>query len=56
MTNADAIAKAQVQFAVMLEEQLARIERIKKQSVVTDYTKLDKVVIGILGATGSGRS
>ena len=54
MTNADAIAKAQVQFAVMLEEQLARIERIKKQSVVTDYTKLDKVVIGILGGDGIG--
>ena len=54
MTNADAIAKAQVQFAVMLEEQLARIERIKKQSIVTDYTKLDKVVIGILGGDGIG--
>ena len=54
MTNADALAKAQVQFAVMLEEQLARIERIKKQSVVTDYTKLDKVVIGILGGDGIG--
>ena len=54
MTNADAIAKAQVQFAVMLEEQLARIERIKKQSVVTDYTKLNKVVIGILGGDGIG--
>ena len=54
MTNADAIAKAQVQFAVMLEEQLTRIERIKKQSVVTDYTKLDKVVIGILGGDGIG--
>ena len=54
MTNSDAIAKAQEQFAVMLEEQLARIERIKKQSVVTDYTKLDKVVIGILGGDGIG--
>ena len=54
MTNSDAIAKAQVQFAVMLEEQLARIERIKKQSVVTDYTKLNKVVIGILGGDGIG--
>ena len=54
MTNSDAIAKAQVQFALMLEEQLARIERIKKQSVVTDYTKLDKVVIGILGGDGIG--
>ena len=54
MTNSDVIAKAQEQFAVMLEEQLARIERIKKQSVVTDYTKLDKVVIGILGGDGIG--
>ena len=54
MTNANAIAKAQEQFAVMLEQQLARIERIKNQSVVTDYTKLDKVVIGILGGDGIG--
>ena len=54
MTNSNAIAKAQEQFAAMLEQQLARIERIKKQSVVTDYTKLDKVVIGILGGDGIG--
>ena len=54
MTNSNAIAKAQEQFAAMLEQQLARIERIKKQSVVTDYTKLDKVVIGVLGGDGIG--
>ena len=54
MTNSNAIAKAQEQFAAMLEQQLARIERIKTQSVVTDYTKLDKVVIGILGGDGIG--
>ena len=54
MTNSDALAKAQEQFAVMLEQQLARIERIKNQSVLTDYTKLDKVVIGILGGDGIG--
>ena len=54
MTNSNAIAKAQEQFAAMLEQQLARIERIKNQSVVTDYTKLDKVVIGILGGDGIG--
>ena len=38
----------------MLEQQLARIERMKNQSVLTDYTKLDKVVIGILGGDGIG--
>ena len=54
MTNSDALAKAQEQFAVMLEQQLARIERMKNQSVLTDYTKLDKVVIGILGGDGIG--
>ena len=54
MADAKAIEKAQEQFATMLEQQLARVERIKNGSARTDYTKLDKVVIGILGGDGIG--
>ncbi len=54
MTDAKAIEKAQAQFAVMLEQQLARVERIKSGSTRTDYSKLDTVVIGILGGDGIG--
>ena len=54
MPDAKVIEKAQEQFAVMLEQQLARVERIKNGSARTDYTKLDKVVIGILGGDGIG--
>ncbi len=54
MPDSKVIEKAQEQFATMLEQQLARVERIKNQAVKTDYTKLDKVVIGILGGDGIG--
>ena len=54
MPDSKVIEKAQEQFAVMLEQQLARVERIKNGSARTDYTKLDKVVIGILGGDGIG--
>ena len=54
MPDAKVIEKAQEQFATMLEQQLARVERIKSGSTRTDYTKLDKVVIGILGGDGIG--
>ena len=54
MPDAKVIENAQKQFAVMLEQQLARVERIKSGSARTDYTKLDKVVIGILGGDGIG--
>ena len=54
MPDAKVIEKAQEQFALMLEQQLARVERIKNGSARTDYTKLDKVIIGILGGDGIG--
>ncbi len=54
MPDSKVIEKAQAQFATMLEQQLARVERIKNGSARTDYTKLDKVIIGILGGDGIG--
>ena len=54
MPDSKVIEKAQEKFAVMLEQQLARVERIKNGSARTDYTKLDKVIIGILGGDGIG--
>lgn len=54
MPDSKVIEKAQAQFAEMLEQQLARVERIKSGSARTDYTKLDKVIVGILGGDGIG--
>ena len=54
MVDAKVIEAAQRQFAVVLKEQLARIERIKVKTDKTDYTKLDPVIVGILGGDGIG--
>lgn len=54
MPDSKVIERAQERFATMLEQQLARVERIKNGSARTDYTKLDKVIVGILGGDGIG--
>jgi len=50
----DAIEKAKQRFEEILRGQLERVERIKSQSGAVDYTKLDKIVIGICGGDGIG--
>ena len=54
MDDAKAIDAAKEQFGKVLKEQLQRIERIKVQSERMDYTKLDKIVVGMLGGDGIG--
>ena len=54
MTDAQAIAAAKDQFGVILEEQLARIERMKHEEDWTAYSKMDTIKIGILGGDGIG--
>ncbi|MCH8089136.1 MAG: isocitrate/isopropylmalate dehydrogenase family protein [Chloroflexi bacterium] len=54
MDDAKAIDAAKEQFGKVLKEQLQRIERIKGQSERMDYTKLDKIVVGMLGGDGIG--
>ena len=41
-------------FALLLEEQLARVDEIKKQEDFIDYSKLGKIVIGVCHGDGIG--
>jgi isocitrate dehydrogenase (NAD+) len=41
-------------FAAIVEQQLARIERMKRDTSFDDYKSLDKIVIGVIGGDGIG--
>ncbi|NLT48525.1 MAG: isocitrate/isopropylmalate dehydrogenase family protein, partial [Clostridiales bacterium] len=41
-------------FEQIIEQQLARIDKIKQSSEPVDYGKLEKIVIGIIGGDGIG--
>ena len=45
---------AQEKFAALLEEQLARVERMNQQNEAIDYSSLDNIVIGVVGGDGIG--
>lgn len=48
------IEEAKEKFGKLLEEQLARVEKMKAQKEFIDYSKLDKIVIGVAGGDGIG--
>ena len=48
------IEAAKEQFGNILEEQLERVERMKKAEEWIDYTKLKPLIIGIIGGDGIG--
>ena len=48
------IAAATEKFKKLLEEQLERVDRINASKESIDFTKLDKIVIGICGGDGIG--
>ncbi|MBI4667987.1 MAG: isocitrate/isopropylmalate dehydrogenase family protein [Elusimicrobia bacterium] len=52
--NEQAIQKAKEQFGRIIEEQLARIERLKKAEDWVDYSQIKPVIVGILGGDGIG--
>ena len=52
--NAEKIAAAKEKFGALLEEQLARVERMKANPDFIDYAKLDTIVIGVVGGDGIG--
>lgn len=54
MGNAENIKAAQDKFANLIQSEFDRIERMKTDNEVTDYTKLDKIVVGILPGDGIG--
>ncbi|MCH3914219.1 MAG: isocitrate/isopropylmalate family dehydrogenase [Acidaminococcaceae bacterium] len=54
MTQAEEIKTAQEKFAELIKSEFARIERMKKGSEVKDFTKLDKIIVGIMPGDGIG--
>ena len=47
--------KTREQFEKVIESQLARIQAMKDQGDFIDYSKLDKIIIGVCGGDGIGR-
>ncbi len=48
------IKEASAKFEALLKDQLERVERINAAGEAIDYSKLDKIVIGICGGDGIG--
>jgi len=49
-----AVEKAKEHFGKVVEQQLARVERMKKGEAKTDYSKLEPIIVGIIGGDGIG--
>ena len=54
MLQARSVEEATEHFGQLVNAQLARIERIKKEDDWIDYQALDQIVIGVLGGDGIG--
>ena len=54
MTNLEKIEAAKEKFGQLLAEQLERVERMKNEADFTDYSKLDKIIIGVAAGDGIG--
>lgn len=54
MVDEKAIAAAQERFGILLRQQLKRVEGLKKEGDWVDYSKLDRVIIGVCGGDGIG--
>jgi isocitrate dehydrogenase (NAD+) len=52
--NKEAIERAKLHFAEILEKQLERVDRIKGEEDWVDYSKLKPIVVGVLGGDGIG--
>jgi isocitrate dehydrogenase (NAD+) len=48
------IITAQEKFAELIKSEYARIERMKADSEITDFSKLEKIVVGIMPGDGIG--
>lgn len=54
MIDEKAIQAAQETYGRLLREQLERVERLKQEGDWIDYSKLDKLIIGVCGGDGIG--
>ncbi len=50
----DKFEVAKEKFAALLEEQLKRVEKMNETKVPVDFSKLDKIIIGVAGGDGIG--
>ena len=50
----DKLQMAREHFAALVEQQLARVERMKNDTGAVDYSKLERIVIGSCGGDGIG--
>ena len=50
----DAIQIAQEKFAQLIRSEFERIERMKADNEITDFSKLDEIVVGVLPGDGIG--
>ena len=53
MSNA-VIERAKAHFSKILEEQLARVERLKQPQEWVNYSALPEILIGVIGGDGIG--
>ena len=56
MVTSQAIEAAKEHFGRVLEQQLARVERLKEEGDWTDYGAVSPIIIGMLGGDGIGPS
>ena len=54
MIDEQAVKAAQEKFGALLRKQLERVEALKGEGDWTDYSKLDKLIIGVCGGDGIG--
>ena len=54
MIDQKAVEAAKKHFGTVVEQQLERVERLKKEGDWTDYSKVSPIIIGILGGDGIG--
>ncbi len=54
MVDQKAIEAAKEKFGILLEKQLNRVEKLKEEGAPVDYSKLDKLVVGVCGGDGIG--
>ena len=52
--NMESIKAAQEKFGELIQSEFERIERMKADQEVTDFSKLDKIVVGVLLGDGIG--
>jgi Isocitrate/isopropylmalate dehydrogenase len=54
MVDEQAIKTAQEKYGELLRQQLQRVENLKKEGDWTDYSSIDKLIVGVCGGDGIG--